>query len=335
MKATWVNSVLCTSVLFSVLSVCSCSSIAPENVWRAIETEDLQALEEFLNQGVDVEGERATDNRLPLMHATLHRKPKVIEFLLENGADVNGTDSVGNTCLIIAVFLGAEDTVKALLEGSADLFRRNIVGEDVLDALEINWRLTNYYANEIYQLGLTQEEIEYGRSKIRPILIAAREHAAREDIWVALSLGRLDLIKDHIKTVDDIATLVTTDGSPILVAASALGHIEIVKYLLQAGADIESRDAHGSTSLFVAAMFGHEEIVKLLLDNNADIFVVNYQGANLNTAFELDWDVTNGIALLIGLRLEESKLKETRTKIKNLVIAHKESLNTNDSDEQD
>ena len=64
-----------------------------------------------------------------------------------------------------AVFLGAEDTVKVLIKGGADLFHRNVIGEDVLDAIAINWRMTNYYANEVYQLGVTRESVETGRER--------------------------------------------------------------------------------------------------------------------------------------------------------------------------
>ena len=313
----------------------SCANIGTVNFWEAIESGNFNALEKFLKQGVDLNEVRESDNRRPLMHATLHRKPEIIAYLLEHGADVNGADSVGNTCLMIAAFLGANGAVQALLTGGADLFRRNVVGEDALDILKTNWEMTNYYANEIYRLGVSLKEINSGRAQVRPILVQAREQAAKEDIWVALALGRLDLVKSHLDGIDDLSTLVTAEGSPILVAATALGHVEIVKYLLEAGADIESRDAFGSTSLFIAAMFGHEEIAKLLLDNKADVFTDNYQGADLNTALELDWAFTNGIATLIGLHLDEARLNKTRARIKNLVVAHKEALEAIDPKDQD
>lgn len=313
----------------------SCTSIGSVDVWEAIESGSLSDMERLLKRGKDVNERRDSDNRLPLMHATLHQQPEVIEFLLVNGADVNRSDSVGNTCLLVASFLGAEETVNALLAGGADLFRRNVVGEDAFAVLQTNWRLTNYYANEIYQLGLSQQEIESGRAKVLPILLRAREQAAEEDIWVALALGRLDHVKSHLDRIDDISTVVTAEGSSILVAATALGQIEIVKYLLQVGADIESRDAFGATSLFVAAMFGYEEIAKVLLENNADIFVENYAGANLNTALELDWNFTNGIATLIGLVLDEATLNQTRSKIKSLIEAHKEGLEAKALEAQD
>ena len=335
MNLVWTKYPIRAVALFFGLSMLACTSNAPENIWDAVVSEDLKAIEKFLDQGVDLNEGRDSDDRLPLMHATLHRQPQVIEFLIENGADVNTTDSVESTCLVIAAFLGDEDSTRVLLSGGADLFRRNIIGEDALAALEINWEMTDYYANEVYQLGVTQEDIETGRAKVRPILVHAWEQAAKEDVWVALALGRLDLVKSHLSSVDDLATIVTPEGSPILVAATALGHLKIVEYLLQAGADIESRDAFGSTSLFVAAIFGHEDIAEVLIEKDADVFTVNYLGTDLNNALELNWDFTNGIALQIGLSLERAKLRETRTKIKDLVLTAQNAQDISDSQKQE
>jgi ankyrin repeat protein len=48
--------------------------------------------------------------------------------------------------------------------------------------------------------------------------------------------------------------------------ASGGGHTEIVRLLLNKGADIDARiNVDGVTSLILAARFGHTEIVKLLL----------------------------------------------------------------------
>lgn len=309
---------------------CAHLEVEYENMWDAIMADDLGAIKKLLNEGVDPNSRRESDNRLPLMHATLHGKAKVVELLIDNGADVNGSDIVGNTCLMTAAFLGAVDTVQALISGGADLFHRNVIGEDVIDSVAVNWRMTNYYANEIYQLGVIREDVEAGRDKVRPILLEARELAAEQDIWVALALDRLDLVKRHLAEVDDVATIVTTEGSPILVAASALGQTETVKYLLQVGADIESRDALGSTSLLVAALFGHEETAKVLLENDADVSTVNYQGTNLNGALQLDWDVTSGIATLLGLSLDEEQLKKARANIKELIEARQDLQNSAD-----
>jgi ankyrin repeat protein len=55
-----------------------------------------------------------------------------------------------------------------------------------------------------------------------------------------------------------------------LVLASTTGKSEVVKLLLEAGADTEVRSAGFETSLYIASHEGHSEVVKALLDAGAD-----------------------------------------------------------------
>lgn len=47
------------------------------------------------------------------------------------------------------------------------------------------------------------------------------------------------------------------------------GHSNVVKYLLENGADINKRNNRGDTAMHFAARHDHFEIVKILLANNA------------------------------------------------------------------
>lgn len=49
------------------------------------------------------------------------------------------------------------------------------------------------------------------------------------------------------------------------------GDEDLVKLLLERGADIKTKDGHGSTSLFCPAYKGHEAVTRLLLERDADI----------------------------------------------------------------
>ena len=60
-------------------------------------------------------------------------------------------------------------------------------------------------------------------------------------------------------------------SSVILPKAAYYGHLEIVKYLVENGADINAKDNNGWTSLIHAAYNGHLEVVKYLVENKADI----------------------------------------------------------------
>ena len=55
-----------------------------------------------------------------------------------------------------------------------------------------------------------------------------------------------------------------------LMHASFQGHIDIVRLLLDAGADKSLRDVSGTTALIHASYVGHIDIVRLLLNAGAD-----------------------------------------------------------------
>ena len=58
--------------------------------------------------------------------------------------------------------------------------------------------------------------------------------------------------------------------TPLHVAASH-GRIEVVKILLNNGADMNAKTEDGHTPLHWAASHGHTEIVKIFLNNGADM----------------------------------------------------------------
>ena len=79
----------------------------------------------------------------------------------------------------------------------------------------------------------------------------------------------------------DIETKDDMGRSPLLLASSS-GHLDIVKMLVQAGAGVRDTDNEGDTCLILAANFGHTETVRVLLCMpEVD---VNHQGMNNHTA---------------------------------------------------
>ena len=97
----------------------------------------------------------------------------------------------------------------------------------------------------------------------------------------------IEIIELIIKRGVDVNALVThvgrhrrTDKNP-LHWASEYGHTEIVKVLLEAGAEVNTPDTlydeddpyNDRTSLHYAAYFGHKNVAKLLIDNGADVNV--------------------------------------------------------------
>jgi len=64
-----------------------------------------------------------------------------------------------------------------------------------------------------------------------------------------------------------------------LLQAARNGQENIVRQLLDRGADVNRRYRYGCTALMGAAEGGHENVVRLLLDRGADINLVNNYGS--------------------------------------------------------
>lgn len=75
----------------------------------------------------------------------------------------------------------------------------------------------------------------------------------------------------------------TTLGSPLFLAASS-GKLRAVRYLLDEGADVNSREAGGSSPLIEAAYQGHVEVIKELLLRGAEVNAISDYGTALDIA---------------------------------------------------
>ncbi len=110
------------------------------------------------------------------------------------------------------------------------------------------------------------------------VLAHLRERGAYVDICTAASIGDLERVKELLdqdpslaNRVSEYVTYYIASGAPLKNAA-ARGHIEIVRLLLERGADPNLREEgiapHGH-ALYPAAANGHYEIAKLLLEHGA------------------------------------------------------------------
>jgi len=84
--------------------------------------------------------------------------------------------------------------------------------------------------------------------------------------------GLTTIVKYIIKAGADVNTK-DKYGRTALHLASYYMHKQIVKILLDAGADVNAKDQYGYTPLHVATFNGYEQIVKILIEAGADVNV--------------------------------------------------------------
>jgi hypothetical protein len=97
-------------------------------------------------------------------------------------------------------------------------------------------------------------------------------------LHVAASFGKLNIVKRLLELGADINAPGGISGGRPIEEAAAEGHLEIVRYLITHGADLDVR-APETNPLFSAIYGGHTEVVELLVDSGIDVSIV-YTGPN-------------------------------------------------------
>ena len=75
--------------------------------------------------------------------------------------------------------------------------------------------------------------------------------------------------------------------------AALLDNTEIAKFLIEKGADVNTKSRDGSTPLHSAAFLGHTEIAELLIQKGAEVSPKNYRDETPLDASVVDWRPLN------------------------------------------
>jgi len=95
------------------------------------------------------------------------------------------------------------------------------------------------------------------------------------NIHTAVLSGNLEVVKQHIEAGTDINEKDAMSGSTPLISATTFNKPEIAKVLIDANADLSLKNNDGATALHAAAFFGRIEIVQMLIDAKADKTIRN------------------------------------------------------------
>lgn len=221
----------------------------------------------------------------PLMYAATHGLtrdpvdwPAMVKLLLNGGADPNITNAHAESALVFAHNQKDSAIVSILLQAGAK-DTQAYAGLNVDDALIKAARLGNtYMAEQVLDGGANVNYID--DSGVTPLLAAAYEghlklvkmllKKAADVNFVTLGLRQFAMSKSHAPLNIRDLMAAASRGDTALIAAGRRGHIRVVEYLLERGAQIDLPNRHGEVVVFVAAANGDNELLRLLLDNGAD-----------------------------------------------------------------
>ncbi|NNE94185.1 MAG: ankyrin repeat domain-containing protein [Verrucomicrobiales bacterium] len=211
----------------------------------AAASEDFQAMQLFLDGGMEIDAIDAGGNTALLQAATNGRR-MAAEMLLKAGADPRHTNSLGRTALIGAAEKGHTDVVRLLLGRGADPMSKDLEGWNALSAAAFNGQ-----ANTV--------ELLAGH---------ADQEMLDDSLLVACFKGEPAVI-DHLLNQGAYINTRSPDNQTPLMIAALHGHEDAVRLLLQNQANPYALDSSEATAANLAEANGHEGVRDLILDPSA------------------------------------------------------------------
>ena len=161
-----------------------------KNIFDAVAHNNIEEIQRFLNEGVDVNSVNDSGDSLLLYALIGDVRLETIKILLDNGADVNFKDKIDYTPLIYAITEADEidverlEIIRLLIERGADVNARDKDGDTVL--------LLAVYDNKIDAVKLLLEkgaDVYIGNERGKTVLMIATEKGYLDIIKLLLEKG--------------------------------------------------------------------------------------------------------------------------------------------------
>jgi uncharacterized protein len=213
---------------------------------------------QLLDQGASVDARDRLGAR-PLSHAAQSGHLEMVDLLLQRGAPINARNLAGSTALFAAAERGQTAVVQRLIDHGADVSLKGRSDISPVAAAAFAGRAS-----------LVKLLIEHGADAHSP------DDTGKTPIVYAAASGQLEIVKlllaqnidINARYANDLTLLMWACGPDDSVAEPQA--LEVVSYLVAAGAHIDDRDARGRTALMIAAEGNRPNVVKLLLAHGAD-----------------------------------------------------------------
>jgi len=242
----------------------------------------------FYNASKDPEVLKNIGGLPGLVLAAMNNQQKTVKYLCEQpetNIDVKNKNEI--TPLMIAAKEGNLDALKCLIKNGANHREKDISGRIALiyaiiqthytaERLKINDAniLTNYGIRSIkfdtltaksYNLGVIKELINVDKATINEL-----DAFKNTPLMYAAICGDKHMVQFLLDNGAEVDSKNSYNMTPLMFA-SICGNIEVVELLLTKGSDINAKNTKEMTPLMFASINGNIEVVKFLLTNGADI----------------------------------------------------------------
>jgi len=232
-------------------------------IHETVKNGDLEKVKSLIQNDKQLVNLKDDAGRTPLHWASRGVYPEIMQFLIQNGADVNALDNNMVTPLISIASRGHLEAAKLLLKNGSNVHAES---------------------NEYNRTALFYSVLG-GHKEVTELLL---KNGAKVDINVGF--GRTPLyyavIKGHAEIAKSLIAggadknFMMNDGLSLLHLAVISNDIEIVKTLVSMKCDVNSNQKSGLTPLHLAANYGTSEIANLLIKSGANLNFKTKEGAS-------------------------------------------------------
>jgi cytohesin len=240
-----------------------CYLIDPEEMLQAAQRGDVAKVRQLLASDTTLANAKGAHNKTPLHWAAEKNYPELAELLLTAGANINAEVSWGMTPLHWAANMGSRDVAEILLvHGAApQLNMWAAAGLGMLDVVQSFWD---------------------SPTTLKPGAGQTRTRDLGDGKW-----GKAPPPESYLELI-----------SEALHIAARNGHVDVAKFLLEKGADINCRGFFGAPGLHWAAIHGHKAMVEFLIGHGADLTLRDQQFNSTALGWALEGNQTEIADLL-------------------------------------
>lgn len=224
-----------------------------ESLWAASTIGREEVIASLISKGANINSKDKYYQRTALMMAAEYGHLETLKNLVNQGANIEVKDKMNNTALLLAAENGHLDIVQFLIFAGADINHKNGYEQTAFTQSTLNGHLkvAKYLAQEGIEVNI--QFLNLYKSLGNSILE-----------WI------VDANQMPLETYLSRRKLTHQEKNEFILWASRHGHLEIVKYLVNSGANINYKSRYGETALKEAIDYKHLDIINFLLKNGAN-----------------------------------------------------------------
>ncbi|XP_062571452.1 transient receptor potential cation channel subfamily A member 1-like [Saccostrea cucullata] len=241
----------------------------------------------------------------PLHRAALFNHVAVVQFLIDEGVEINARDCQDRTPLLLAASKGAWKTVQLLLESGANISLKDNKNRNFFHlAIKYGGKLNQFGVESMKHFkNLLNEKDDYGCTPLHyaskegylvalddlielGAIVNPKNKDKQSPLHFAARYGRYNTCRRLLdsKLGPNIINESDCDGFTALHLAALNGHVKIINLLMQKGACV-TRAHDDNSPIHMAAINGYTKCIRALLSVHANILDV--KNKNGDTALHL------------------------------------------------